>query len=421
MVRSVILAIVVLVIVSSYAGFASDEKAIDYNQQAEQKLDKIIIPQVVFKEAKANDIIQFINYCAFEHDNTGIGRKGMQIIGRMRMLHAKPPTNLPLTENISIRQLLDLMCKEWDAEYFIEDGAIIIKEKEKPFVLDKSLPLEEQLRILLRRENAQIDSLGKFTDEDKDTLLDVGLKNATADQLGVLKGYPVYRLVLETPKIRTVPPVVSGLPVRVLAFIGCEQLEDVGDLAGSSLQQLIIEDGKFKSIEVLKSLNNIERLTLRHVPVNDISSLKGLSLKTLFLAYTDVVDFSPLQGMKLRQLDLSGNNLKNIDFVKSMPLKDFSISNTKVNNIRALKDMPIEYLSIYGSKIDDLSALETMPLIELRTDLSVGNNVDVVIPKIKTLKRVRLHYLDGFYSGEATPQEYVEKWKDYRAKKAPAP
>ena len=416
---STVIASTFLLLASGQLCLAELTKTEQYNKEAEQKLDEIIIPQITLRQAKPVHILEFINYSTFENDNTDIGKRGLQVINHFWGLHKKPPMDLPKTTNVSVRQTLDILCKEWGAEFHVREGAVIIKEKEKPFVLDKGLPHEEQLRILLKRERAQIKRLEEIPDGDETTLLDVGLQNATAKQINVLKGYPVHELLLEYPKIREVPSAVSGLPLRMFAIIGCEHLEDISGLAGSNVKQLIIEEGKFKSIEVVKELKALEHLALHQVPVNDISPLKGLPLKTVSLNYTDVTDFTPLKGMKLRNLDIWGKGLKDISFVKGMPLKDLNIWGSEVEDIDVLKNMPIRLLDITGTRIQDVSVLSTLPLRELRIDPSAGENSIEVIPKIKTLKRVLIPSKEGGgYVDAYTPAEYIEHLKSL--KKAPA-
>ena len=71
----------------------------------------------------------------------------------------------------------------------------------------------------------------------------------------------------------------------------------------------------------------LETLTLGKTSVSDLSTLKGLQLKTLAINECDkICDLAPLQGMPLEDLTINGTKVSNLMPLQGMKLRALSFT-----------------------------------------------------------------------------------------------
>lgn len=120
----------------------------------------------------------------------------------------------------------------------------------------------------------------------------------------------------------------------------------------------------------------IDKVTLLHTGVTNISPLKGLPLSYLNLSWAEITDLSPLENMPLAVIDLANSRIEDISSLAGLPLVEVRIDGTRVRDVAPLKGMALTYLDISQTRVTDLSPLAGMPLRELHmncvkvTDLS---------------------------------------------------
>ncbi|OGV50285.1 MAG: hypothetical protein A2017_06770 [Lentisphaerae bacterium GWF2_44_16] len=138
--------------------------------------------------------------------------------------------------------------------------------------------------------------------------------------------------------------------------------------------------------------------------IKDISPLKGLKIKALFMSSETIDNIETLQGMPLHELHLNCK-LKDLSFLNGMPLRVLFLKNSGISDISALKDMPLNNFYI-DSEITDISPLKDMPLRALYIAKAKISGIDVLknmplqslylppgITDISTLKNMSLVYL----------------------------
>ncbi len=73
----------------------------------------------------------------------------------------------------------------------------------------------------------------------------------------------------------------------------------------------------------------------------DLTVLKGMPIRELWIWKTDVADLEPLRGMALKKLHIPDTKVKDLSPLEGMPLEYLNICNTKVTDISALVGMPL--------------------------------------------------------------------------------
>ena len=135
----------------------------------------------------------------------------------------------------------------------------------------------------------------------------------------------------------------------------------------------------------------LSELSLHDSKVRDLSGLRGLRLRTLWLTGTFVQDLRPLEGMPLSWLSLGGPNmtLTNLDSLRSLPLKRL--------DAHTLRGTP------------DVSALAAIPTLEQVTLPRSARNVDALRkhPHLKSLA------FQWYSDASQSTQSVEEFWKDW--------
>ena len=90
-------------------------------------------------------------------------------------------------------------------------------------------------------------------------------------------------------------------------------------------------------------------LNLDNTNVSDLTPLKGMPLKVLWLINTNVSDLTPLKGMPLEELDLVNTNISDLTPLKGMPLEWLDLAGTPA----AKKPLPkwLDGVDVYGHNL----------------------------------------------------------------------
>src|SRR5207302_2665523 len=133
----------------------------------------------------------------------------------------------------------------------------------------------------------------------------------------------------------------------------------------------------------LRALRGLQRLNLDgnnrekgyNAKVSDLSPLRGLPLKALYLHSARMTDLSPLHDM---------------------PLEELYIDHTAVRDLSPLRGMRLQYLDCSQCPVRDLSVLRGLPLKGLRCDIEPSRDA-VVLRSIKSLQTVNGKFVAEFW------------------------
>lgn len=110
-----------------------------------------------------------------------------------------------------------------------------------------------------------------------------------------------------------------------------------------------------------------EKTTLHIVTVADLSPLKGIPLKALYVRNTNAVDLAPLRGMPMECLLLNDTRVADLSSVTGMPLRFLDIRGTAVTNLAPLQGMALKYIGLSADRatngIDVLREMKSLQLI----------------------------------------------------------
>jgi hypothetical protein len=165
-------------------------------------------------------------------------------------------------------------------------------------------------------------------------------------------------------------------------------VENVSPLrAFQKLEKLNCSGGPLADLSPLRGLP-IKRLYIYSTHVADLSPLKGMTLEAFHCYYTLVSDLSPLRGMPLTNLDVGDTKVTDLSALKGMQLTlFFSCANLQVADLSVLAGMPLTYLNCKGTKVPDLSVLKGMPLKQLLCDFKPERDAEI-LRSIKTLEKI---------------------------------
>ncbi len=105
-------------------------------------------------------------------------------------------------------------------------------------------------------------------------------------------------------------------------------------------------------------------VSLRGLPIEDLSPLKGLPITQLEIAETRVADLSPLAGMRLSNIVADQNPaLADLRPLSGMPLDHASFANCKaLRSLAGLEGAPLRTCYFQGTEVEDLTPLAQSPL-----------------------------------------------------------
>jgi Leucine-rich repeat (LRR) protein len=145
-------------------------------------------------------------------------------------------------------------------------------------------------------------------------------------------------------------------------------------------------------ISPLRALSRLENLSFcgtseKWGRISDLSPLKDMKMKQLFLNWTVVSDLSPLKDMKLSILCCAGTPISDLSPLKDMKLTMFHCFDSKVSDLSPLKGMPLTILDCHNTLVTDLSPLKGMPLKNLYCDFDPKRDADI-LHSLKTLETI---------------------------------
>jgi len=120
----------------------------------------------------------------------------------------------------------------------------------------------------------------------------------------------------------------------------------------------------------------------KSAPLEDLSPLKGLRLRELYLFGTRVKDLTPLQGLPLETLDISNTCVKDLAPLKNMPLTSLHIAQTAVRDLKPIMNLPIKRI-----------ALDFNPL-KMRRD--TDREFWAVLRRMPSLKNINDRLIDNY-------------------------
>ena len=152
---------------------------------------------------------------------------------------------------------------------------------------------------------------------------------------------------------------------------------DLNDLAIASiscitnLEELALRNnGNIKSINHLKNLTNLKKLSIESTVVGYVDILDGFSkLESLSLWFSriEAIEISKYL-LNLKTLDISQNNIQSIEFLNFLPgLTDLNLSaNRHLVDIKALAVLfNLETLNLGFTEVDDVTPLHNLPKLHL--------------------------------------------------------
>jgi hypothetical protein len=155
----------------------------------------------------------------------------------------------------------------------------------------------------------------------REQLQELGLSSFTKEDGLIINGTPA----LTNETLTKAGPLLEKLARHIRTL----------NLSGASLSPR----GRAIDIEPLKTLTELQTLSLSAVPVTNIEPLKTLTkLQSLELSFTPVTNIEPLKTLTgLERLNLLGTEVINIEPLKTLTkLKDLSLLQTKVADIEPL-------------------------------------------------------------------------------------
>jgi Leucine-rich repeat (LRR) protein len=209
------------------------------------------------------------------------------------------------------------------------------------------------------------------------------------------------RSVAEMPAEKQVEEVTRRLRELNPDFDG-KVKHDIMDGVVRQLQFLTDEVQDISPLRVLKGLEllNCEGTYPRKGILSDLTPLRGLPLKSLWIDNTQVVDLSPLRGMPLTTLICGETRVADLSPLKGMRLESLTLQTTKVTDLAPLQGMPLTRLDLFSSRgISDLKPLQDMPLRYLNLSGLPVSDLSV----LASLKSLQELYLDSMPVTDLAP------------------
>lgn len=158
------------------------------------------------------------------------------------------------------------------------------------------------------------------------------------------------------------------------------------------LTRITVEDDFITSINNLRHLVKLQSVNIRASLVENVSSLRFLSLTELDMSFSKIQNKSCeiLAGITtLRRLNLAYTNISDISPLSSLNLTDFCVSHTRVTDISVVKNFSrLISLNIGGLDVSDISAVTHLTRLQYlwmrRVDVSDINPLENLV-NLRTL------------------------------------
>jgi len=237
-------------------------------------------------------------------------------------------------------------------------------------LLGKLAPRLEQLRQALRQVGAPESAIAAVS-VGVDGFMDLDLTALPLDNLAVLSGLPIRRLVIKSTRISDLTP-LRGLPLTIL---------DASDTA-------------LKDLTPLTACPNLASLDVSQTGVTDLRPLAALKkLDRLAISRTAVRDLAPLQHLLLRELYFDDTKVEEVFLLAACPAL------TSITIPRALRDPnPLRRmlaLQRISNTRDPVRGIPAQSTAEFWAGYDAGSKARETEEKIKPIL-ARLRSLDGW-------------------------
>lgn len=171
------------------------------------------------------------------------------------------------------------------------------------------------------------------------------------------------RLPAESLQILATLPSIENLLVSDCGFSTIEPLKEV-----TSLKRLDLSNNTIRNLTVLSGMPNLEELNLKHNALTDLSALQGLhSLKRLDVSFNSLTSLEPLAACTaLTFLDAENNQIESLAGLENMVgLTYLSVNYNQISHVDRLENLTaMETLKIANNAISDISALAGMSKLD---------------------------------------------------------
>lgn len=202
--------------------------------------------------------------------------------------------------------------------------------------------------------------------------------------------------------------------VRKLRIVGKEILEDEDSFWGEG-HHVDGKDSSFgsvrgdiKDLSDLAQMTNLEELALCNQEIEDISGLKDLPLKKLYLSKNMITDFSVLPNLiDLDILCIMENPAEDLSPVgECTGISRLNIQGMNLADIDFLKNLKLDYLDMSNSEIKSniFEPLEEMEKLDTLCMCDINEAAEETLSKLSTLKAL-------FMWGDSTELENLKPLK----------
>ena len=174
---------------------------------------------------------------------------------------------------------------------------------------------------------------------DRDGLLVVDLYGLAIDTLKPLQGLRIEALQLSRTNITSLEP-LRGMQLVQINLGYCRKVADLSPLRGMPLRYIYLYATK----------------------VNDLSPLRGTPLEEITCSGLDIVDFSPLRDAPLQVVTMDRNGASDLAFLANAPLRELNAHWTKIADLSPLRGKLLKKLDISQTNVSDLTPLRGAPL-----------------------------------------------------------
>ena len=202
--------------------------------------------------------------------------------------------------------------------------------------------------------------------------------------------------------------------VRKLRIVGKEILEDEDTFWGEG-HHVNGKDSSFgsvrgdiKNLSDLAQMTNLEELALCNQEIEDISGLKELPLKKLYLSKNMITDFSVLPNLiDLDILCIMENPAEDLSPVgECISISRLNIQGMNLNDINFLKNLKLDYLDMSNAEIKNniFEPLAEMEKLDTLCMCDINEAAAETLSKLSTLKAL-------FMWGDSTELENLKPLK----------
>jgi Leucine-rich repeat (LRR) protein len=163
---------------------------------------------------------------------------------------------------------------------------------------------------------------------------------------------------------------------------------------------LQLEPSPQKDLSPLRALTGLESLDLKFGQLSDLSSLKGLKLRSFSASFVPVTDLSPLQGMRLERLTLRNTPVSDLSpLSRRTSLKRLDVRGSRVTDLKPVQGLLLESIACDVEPIRDAAVLKGMSTLQRINDVKAAD--------FFTLPAMRLAQEQWLQDLAALP---LEKW-----------